>query len=134
MSSGKHARGEAQGEGKAKCAREAHLTGSEVEEEEEEGEGEGEGSDDDGSEEDPIPDASRRCEVACYHAAFCGRGPIGGTHVPPNASDMAFQGVLDYLSSSPPPLIDYIIPPEHLTCTCSRLFCLMVILRLTHRS
>ena len=62
-------------------------------------------------EEEEATDLSRRCVEACYHAAFCGRGPPGSTHWSPDASDLNFQGVLDYLSSSPP--IDYILPPEH---------------------
>ena len=43
--------------------------------------------------------------MACYHAAFCGRGPDGSTRLLPNSSDLNFQGVLEYLLASPP--IDY---------------------------
>ena len=49
-----------------------------------------------------------RCAEACYHAAFCGRGPPGGTRLPPNASYLNFAGVLAYLVTSPP--IDHVIP------------------------
>ena len=97
------------------------FRGFRVLEDEEEGEEEGEEEDyEDESEEEPASDAideskelSRRCAKACYHAAFCGRGPPGSTHVAPNSSDLNFQGVLEYLSASPP--IDYTIPLEHIS-------------------
>ena len=57
----------------------------------------------------PSKPLSDRCELACYHAAFCGRGPKEGGRAPANTSDLNFQGVLDYLSSSPP--IDFKLVP-----------------------
>ena len=60
---------------------------------------------------EPSASLSDRCELACYHAAFCGRGPKDARLHQPNASDLNFQGVLEYLSSSPP--IDFkLIPAE----------------------
>lgn len=63
------------------------------------------------AEENDTRGLSDRCELACYHAAFCGRGLKGTTHSVPNASALNFQGVLAYLSSCPP--IDYKLVPGH---------------------
>lgn len=62
-------------------------------------------------EEDETHGLSERCELACYHAACCGRGLPDSTHLVPNASDLNFQGVLTYLRSRPP--IDYKLVPGH---------------------
>lgn len=56
--------------------------------------------------------ASDRCEEACYHAAFCGRGAPKSKKLVPNASDLNFEGVLKHLKSSPP--IDHRLIPDQL--------------------